>query len=375
MAGRVATVTALYNEIEPYAVEWLRNLIAEGHIARGTVDDRSICDLAPVDVAGAGQRHFFAGIGCWSYALRLAGWPDDRDVWTASLPCQPFSPAGRRRGAADHRHLWPVFFRFVEECRPSVLFGEQVASADGLAWFATVRADLEAAGYAVGAADLAAASVGAPHIRQRLLFVAVADADCGRQQREHQRDVSARQPDAGRRGADGARRPGLVGRSRSADGGRLGHADRESRPVQPHPGRPVESLAHADRPGAGGGLGDADMLAVRRDRRAVPGAQGSDGGAVRDSDHRPRPAGEDLAGAWDDAEWLLCRDGKIRPAQPGSFPLVDGAAEKLGLDSAGRRAWHRRRAGSLRGYGNTIVAPLVAEFIAAAQDVIDRRAA
>jgi DNA (cytosine-5)-methyltransferase 1 len=165
-------MAALYNEIDPFAAQWLRNLIDANHIAPGVVDERSIEDLTPDDVAGPGQRHFFAGIGGWSYALRLAGIPDDADVWTGSCPCQPFSSAGKRGGTSDARHLWPAWFALIRECRPPIIFGEQVASSDGLGWLDLVYADLERCGYAVGAADLCAAGVGAPHIRQRLYFVA-----------------------------------------------------------------------------------------------------------------------------------------------------------------------------------------------------------
>ena len=56
------------------------------------------------DIAGYTQCHFFAGIGIWSYALRLAGWPDDRQVWTGSCPCQPFSAAGKGEAFNDERH-------------------------------------------------------------------------------------------------------------------------------------------------------------------------------------------------------------------------------------------------------------------------------
>jgi len=174
---------ALYNEIEPYAAQWLRNLIAAGRIAPGDVDERSIHELAAADLRGYTQVHFFAGIGVWSYALRLAGWPDDRPVWTGSCPCQPFSAAGKGAGFADERHLWPAFHHLIRECRPPVVFGEQVASKDGLKWLDAVQFDLEGAGYAVGAADLCAAGVGAPHIRQRLYWVADANLpDAARQQ-------------------------------------------------------------------------------------------------------------------------------------------------------------------------------------------------
>jgi DNA (cytosine-5)-methyltransferase 1 len=164
-----------YNENDPKAAAWLRELIKDGHIANGIVDERSIKDVQPNDLTDFTQCHFFAGIGGWSYALRLAEWPDDRPVWTGSCPCQPFSDAGQKGGTEDKRHLWPDFFRLIRERSPSVVFGEQVASKDGLAWLDIVSADLESADYAVGAADLCAAGVGAPHIRQRLYWVADAN--------------------------------------------------------------------------------------------------------------------------------------------------------------------------------------------------------
>lgn len=63
---------AYYNEIDPYAAQWLRNLIAAGHIAPGDVDERSIADVRADDLVGYTQCHFFAGIGVWSHALRMA---------------------------------------------------------------------------------------------------------------------------------------------------------------------------------------------------------------------------------------------------------------------------------------------------------------
>jgi DNA (cytosine-5)-methyltransferase 1 len=165
---------AYYNENDPFAAEWLRQLIRAGAIAPGDVDERSIEDVAPNDLAGYTQHHFFAGIGVWSYALRLSGWPDDRPIWTGSPPCQPFSLAGRRRRFEDPRHLWPVWYALIRECRPVTIVGEQVAGKAGLEWFDAVSADLEAANYTVGAVDFCAASVGAPHIRQRLYWLALA---------------------------------------------------------------------------------------------------------------------------------------------------------------------------------------------------------
>lgn len=160
-----------YNEIEDYAATWIENLILDGLIPDGKVDRRSIVDVHPADLEGFTQCHFFAGVAGWSLAMRLAGWPDDREVWTGSCPCQPFSIIGKKKGVEDERHLWPDFFRLIIARRPATVFGEQVASKDGRDWLAGVRDDLEGAGYAVGAADLCSAGVAAPHIRQRLYWV------------------------------------------------------------------------------------------------------------------------------------------------------------------------------------------------------------
>ncbi len=236
-------MSGLYNEIEPYAAAWLSNLIAAGHIADGVVDDRSIVELAAADLVGRAQFHAFAGIGAWSYALRLAGWPDDAPVWTGSCPCQPFSAAGRRGGFDDARHLWPVWFELIRQCRPSVVFGEQVASPDGLEWFDAVSADLEGAGYAVGAADLCAAGIGAPHLRQRIYFVAhthwmgdTGGIGAGRDSRSGDR---AEATSEGERLVDRAQRDGTVspGADDWSDAEWLDCTDGKTRPAQPgsHP--------------------------------------------------------------------------------------------------------------------------------------------
>ena len=171
---------AYYNEIDLYCAEWLYNLQKENLIAPGDIDTRPIQDVCPNDLKGYSQHHFFAGIGGWSYALRLADWPDDRPIWSGSCPCQPFSEAGPGSDVADERHLWPHFFWLIRQCAPSVVVGEQVASKAGRRWFSGVRADLEAMGFAVGASDLCAAGVAAPHVRQRIYWVADADgADQG----------------------------------------------------------------------------------------------------------------------------------------------------------------------------------------------------
>src|SRR4051812_23802566 len=126
---------AYYNENDSKAAAWLRELIKRDLIAPGDVDERSITEVSPSDLTPYEQCHFFAGIGGWSLALRMAGVADSARVWTGSCPCQPFSDAGKNLGTADKRHLWPVFRELIRERRPSVVFGEQVASAAGREWF------------------------------------------------------------------------------------------------------------------------------------------------------------------------------------------------------------------------------------------------
>jgi DNA (cytosine-5)-methyltransferase 1 len=166
-------MTSYYNEIDPYAAQWLRNLIDAGHIAPGDVDERSIVDIDADDLRGYTQCHFFAGIGGWSLALRLAGWPDDRPVWTGSCPCQILSSAARGRNVADD--LWPVWLPLIAAKRPREIFGEQVAHKG--AWLDRLCDDLDPLGYEIGAAVLPAVSIGKDHTRPRIYFVGHADRD------------------------------------------------------------------------------------------------------------------------------------------------------------------------------------------------------
>jgi DNA (cytosine-5)-methyltransferase 1 len=295
---------AYYNENDPGAAEWLRELERAGLIAPGVVDERDIRDVTPNDLVGFSQCHFFAGIGVWSYALRLAGWPDDRPVWTGSCPCQPFSAAGRRTGFADERHLWPAWFWLISQSRPDVVFGEQVASSDGDAWLDLVSSDLEGAGYACGPLVLPAAGVGAPHGRHRLFFVADSEGE-----RRHRREDTAR---SRRRGcAEDVRDPRLMG-----DPHRQGRQGRQG-----ERGDDGTQLTPAQR--AGG------------EPRGLADAKGFEG-PVHEGLRPIRLRAADLGGRvptrgfWADADWIYCRDGNYRPVEPGTFPLAHGAPARVG---------------------------------------------
>ena len=163
---------AYYNDNDAYCCRWLSNLIHDGRITPGYIDSRSIKDVISHELAKYDRCHFFAGVAGWDLALQLAGWPADAKVWTASCPCQPYSGSGKGLGDKDPRNLWPELFRLIRECHPPTIFGEQVAAAIRHGWLDGVFRDLESEGYACGAAVFGAHSVGAPHIRQRLFWVA-----------------------------------------------------------------------------------------------------------------------------------------------------------------------------------------------------------
>ena len=316
-------MSAYYNEFDPKAAAWLRELISAGLIAPGDVDTRSIKEVSPHELTGYTQQHFFAGIGGWSLALRLAGWPDSQPVRTGSCPCQPFSQAGKGKGEADERHLWPVFRDLITFGAPTVTFGEQVASALGRQWLARVRLDLEGLGYGVGAADLCAASVGAPHIRQRLFWVA-----------------DPRHESAGRRSRSSKAKSGSSFGESPRRGTTFGMADSSCEQT-----KPADTTGLHAKPSGGcthGRLADSDGGHSCAEWEQCSGQQ------------RQQQEDRGVGGFWSAFDLLPCTDGKSRRIEPGSFPLVDGLPGRMVL---------------LRGYGNAIVPQVGAEFIKAFVDV------
>ncbi|MCC6194594.1 MAG: DNA cytosine methyltransferase [Burkholderiales bacterium] len=170
---------AYYNEIDAFAAEWLRNLITAGHIARGEVDERSIVDVRADDLRGFDQCHFFAGIGGWSLALRLAGWPDDRPVWTGSPPCQDHSVAGAihavRKGIDGERgRLARTWLDLVGARTPDVVLFENVPGIQP--WLAEIKGRLAGLGYRVAERKRSSADFGAPHLRRRMWLTAHRDS-------------------------------------------------------------------------------------------------------------------------------------------------------------------------------------------------------
>ncbi|MFB5077413.1 DNA cytosine methyltransferase [Raoultella sp. C349492] len=353
---------AYYNEIDPFAAQWLRNLMAAGHIAPGEVDERSIEDVTPDDLRGFTQCHFFAGIGVWSHSLRLAGWPDDKPVWTGSCPCQPFSAAGKGDGFADERHLWPHFFHLISERRPQHVFGEQVASGNANTWFDLVQADLEGLDYAFGLVPFTSASIGAPHIRERAYWVA--HASCGRYDGWPETSGQKARTGTGIAIGDGVN----------------GMAHAHSSQCE---GVSIIRGVKLNGENTGGEKGRSQPESCSEVRRLANTTgqlhhQCNDGanerGRQRDSEQN-RMGGEpvrplEVNGFWRDADWLFCRDGKWRPVEPGTFPLVDGATARMGRVEPGvARVASSNRVGRLKGYGNAINAQAAAAFIRAYMEV------
>ena len=370
------TRPAYYNEVDAYAASWLRNLVAAGLVPPGDVDDRSICDVRPDDVAGYAQVHFFAGIGGWAYACRLAGWADDRPIWTGSCPCQPFSVAGRRGGTDDARHLWPDLLRLIRAVRPPVVMGEQVAGAAGYGWFDGVQADLAGEGYASRGVDIPACAMDAPHIRSRLYWCAMANAERGRREAGYQSDALA-----GKECAQGCCGHTSANAFACHDGTCI-LANAGLQHGRGGPGQPQDWQERADLHGCGS---LADAMRQGRDASAHAGICGGEEGA-RTRDGQPErlhggnvghASGAGLEGVacppgnpaaqceaaeradgrngtfWSDAEWIACHDGKSRRAQPGTPLLVDGLPGRVAL-------W--------RGFGNAIVPQVAAEVIGAFMD-------
>lgn len=336
---------AFYNEIDAECCARLSNLMDAGLITPGKIDDRSISNIRPDELVGFDRAHFFAGIGGWELAINLANWPDDRPVWTGSCPCQPFSIAGAGAGFDDERHLWPDWFWLISQCRPGIIFGEQVESPDARVWLDLVSADLEGCDYACGPLVFPSAGVGAPNIRHRLWWVANRMANASGSGRDHQ--------------------PGIIGEPAAArkfilsepdDCGRVGRlADPESGRRREHGHERSTDRSRQDAgqsadcgEGAHGRLGDAgDARLPHPEPSFLHGKIG----------HNQRGATEQSGGPrhpWRELEWLQCTDGKLRPTQPGLFPL----APRLPGDVA-----------RLRGAGNAINPIAAAEVIRAYMDL------
>jgi len=349
-----------YNDNAAHSVKWLHHLMNENLIEEGIIDERSITDVRPGDVAGFTQCHWFAGIAGWSYALQLAGWPPDIPVWTASLPCQPFSVVGRKKGFIDERHLWPVFRNLVEECRPGVVFGEQVGASGGRDWFAAVQHEMAEMGYASAAVIVPACSVGAPHIRQRLFWVAYAYVGTeGLERGGGGKTCTGRAEEsrAGsrRRGKNGGvvHSGGIAGRDAPTgkDAGKNEERNADTTEGPGSTGRMADAANEGGRQRIGGSVGQVE---TRR-----PGASGGmedAGGPGLEGRGHETGAGQGGERPWKTVSLVPCADGKLRPVEPGIYPLAPGLPGRMD---------------AIAGYGNSIVPQLAAEFIRSVMEYLN----
>ncbi|MEM9452016.1 MAG: DNA cytosine methyltransferase [Cyanobacteria bacterium P01_E01_bin.6] len=391
-------MSAYYNENDPSAAEWLRQLVKLEAIAPGDVDERSIVDVPSIDLRSYTQQHFFAGIGVWSYALRCAGWPDDKPVVTGSCPCQPFSSAGKRKGADDERDLWWAMFWHICQLRPETIIGEQVSSKDGLAWWDIVQSDLEGENYAATAFDLCAAGIGAPHIRQRLFWVAnsngsrpeTSSIQCSeqfplREASAHASLCGVASPLANSESIGKGRRSEPGRRAIAHDNQLVGNSSVQG--LQVSGSSRVEALeaegnlwvdTELERSGWNG-CRSLPLPNTTGDRCIWEGEsrQIEEGREQRSRQNGQLPNGlerrcDSFGGFWDECDWLQFTDSKQRPIKSGISPLVDGIAPDLvrGGDSCIQtEATAEAKTMRIKGYGNAIVAPLAIAFIQSVMEV------
>jgi DNA (cytosine-5)-methyltransferase 1 len=363
-----------YNEHDQNAAEWIRQLILLGEIPPGEVDERSIVDVDYESIKSFRQHHFFSGIAVWAYALRQAGWDDDRPVCTGSAPCQSFSAAGLQRGFNDPRHLWPHMFRLIQELRPIAIFGEQVSSKLALQWWDLVAGDLESADYAAAAFDLEAAGCGAPHHRARLFWVAHANSNRNHKNARRDKKANATSEELP------PRRP-----IRTSDDDELGSSS------QPQPQKQCESELHDSQQLRSASTSITRSMAHANSDESTRGITSSSSqGDPQVGWNGTATSNSSSSTFWDNAIWLPCRDGKYRPTHPGIPPLASaqssisamahGTTATVGHSSNPSlskyptveevQSSQEGRTMRLKGYGNAIVAPLATAFIRSAMETI-----
>jgi DNA (cytosine-5)-methyltransferase 1 len=128
------------------------------------------CEINP-DARAILAKHW-PEVPCYG-DIRSINWSDVEpvDLVCGGYPCQPFSHAGSRQGSDDPRHLWPEVARCVRHLRPRWIVLENVAGHLSLG-FGAVLGDLAALGYDAWWDCIPAASIGAPHLRDRVFIVA-----------------------------------------------------------------------------------------------------------------------------------------------------------------------------------------------------------
>lgn len=246
------------------------------------------------------------------------------DLIAGGYPCQPFSAAGKRRGAQDDRHLWPYCIEAVRRLRPAWALFENVAGHVSLG-LDDVCADLEGEGYTIRPLLIPACAVGAPHRRARVFIVAHA---LGRG-----RDGIALQQGSGETGRRRPPQPSPSGALAHTSG--LGRGQRKPESSQP------QRLADAHSPGATSPVGHPSGTRLPLPKQpGEPSPTECRSGSWSATGERGRAP-------WADCVWVQCRDGKLRAAPSGVRMLAHGIPGRVG---------------QIKGYGNAVV-PQVVEMI------------
>jgi DNA (cytosine-5)-methyltransferase 1 len=273
------------------------------------------------------------------------------DIITGGFPCQPYSAAGKRKGKEDERHLWPEMLRTIREVQPRWVVGENVLGlvnwSGGLV-FHEVQADLEAAGYEVWPYVLAAASVGAPHRRDRVWFVAYRNLhgfnqrNCKHEKQSSQRGVDAFGHTIKGDGDGDAPDTLPIRLQQCEDSGEVG--DRQSKVC-----------------GTGGELADGTEADGKVSDATDTGNEGLQGftderenrreESIRVTNRRVNPTG------------VLCPNWDIFPTQSPVRGRDDGIPH--GLDGITFSKWRNE---SIKAYGNAVVPQVVHQIFKAIQE-------
>lgn len=302
-----------YNENDKRVVPWLEALRDCSLVTPGVVDRRSIVEVQYGEVeTGAGPRwaHFFAGIGAWDYALRLARWPEEWETWTGSCPCQPWSVAGQGKASMTSATSGPR----GGSSSPSGSLQQSLASR--------LRVELEGRGsrlYALTWKHWAMQS-GPPICALR---------------------ASVRRT--------------FVSASTSAQSELAGWCT----PTASSPGGTPEQQLERKRRTLSRGLSvgvAVTNLSIQAQLVGWPTPTRQDAsssarhGYMFKGNPRHDTSGRRPAHDWDSGRWIYCRDSKWRPVEPQFFPLAVSAPSRVVR---------------LRAYGNSIVVPLAAAFVRA----------
>ena len=160
-----------YNDNALYPCRVLDRHITEGTLPEGDIYYGDIEKIGRSILSHYHSHHLFAGIGGIPFGLRMGGWQDEWPILTAGFPCQPVSYAGKKLAQADPRWLWPEVVRVLCMVRPPVVLLENTPGILSRGMGDVLR-DLAACGYDAKWRVLAAADVGAPHLRERVWIVA-----------------------------------------------------------------------------------------------------------------------------------------------------------------------------------------------------------